>query len=333
MKKTLLISSLALCGYFSHAQSVVSGTIDNSDPTFNRPDPGTPPTTISTQGTNVHYDLLPVTITNAGMYTVVCNGSVNFDTFGLLYGPGGFDPANPLSNVLVGDDDSGPGVNFAITYNFTVPGVYYLVICPYKNPSTGSYIITTAESGILPVRLVSFTAEKAGTGSNLLRWVSAGEVNIEKYQVQHSSNGTNFTDVSGATINARNLSTNSYYDYTDNAPFEKVNYYRLKILERGNIITYSPVAVVNNNKQGSARVSIFPNPAVNYLNIQTKAAQKGRAFVSISSASGQTVYKQDYTVTNSSILYIDVQKLVPGNYFVRILTPDGEATNLPFIKH
>jgi hypothetical protein len=333
MKKTLLICSLALCGYFSQAQSVINGTITDSDPTFSRPVEGAPPTAISTEGTNVHYDLIPVTITTPGLYTFVCNGSVNFDTFGFLYGTGGFDPANPLSNVLVGDDDSGPGVNFAITYNFTVPGVYYLVVCPFKNPSTGSYIITTAESGVLPVRLVSFTAEKAGTGSNLLRWVSAGEVNIEKYQVQHSSNGSNFIDVAGATVDARNVATNSYYNYTDNAPFEKLNYYRLKIIEKGNIITYSTIAVVNNNKQGSARISIFPNPAVNYLNIQTKAGQKGRAYVSISSASGQTVYKQDYTIANSSILYIDVQKLAPGNYFVRVLSPDGEATNLPFIKN
>lgn len=334
MKKSLLLSLLIICVCFSQAQSSISGEITASDPTFNRPDQGAPPTTLSVIGTNVHYDVIPVTITSPGIRTFVCVGSINFDTFGFLYGTGGFDPANPLSNVLIGDDDSGPGnLSFAITYNFTVPGVYYLVVCPFKNSSTGSYILTTAESGALPVRLISFTAEKVTGGKNLLKWTSAGESNIEEYQVQHSSNGTNFTDIAGATVDAHNVETTSYYNFTDNTPFQNLNFYRLKIIEKGVPVKYSIVAVVNNNKQTNARISVFPNPAANYVNIQTKAGQKGRADVSISSANGQIVYKKEYTVANESILYIDVQKFAPGNYFVRLKSPDGEITNLPFVKH
>jgi len=333
MKKSLLFSLLTMSVYFSQAQNI-TGELTNSDPTFNRPVEGTPPTALSTDGTNVHYDVVPITITTTGLFSFVCNGSVNFDSFGFLYSPAGFDPLNPLSNVLVGNDDiSGSNVNFGFTYNFTSPGVYYLVITTFKNPSIGSYEIARTEGGVLPVRLISFTAEKANGGKNLLKWTSAGESNIEKYQVQHSSNGSTFTDIAGAAIDGRNLPTTSYYNYTDNAPFEKLNFYRLKIIEKDNVIKYSIVAVVNNNKQSSARISVFPNPAVNYLNIQTKAGQKGRADVSISSASGQIVYKKEYTVANESILYIDLQKMTPGNYFVRLKSPDGEITNLPFVKH
>ncbi len=334
MKKSLLLFLLTISVYFSQAQSVITGAITTSDPTFHRPDQGAPPTTLSQDGTNVHYDVIPVTITTTGLVTFVCTGPANFDTFGILYGPAGFDPANPLSNALVADDDSGPGVNFAITYNFTVPGVYYIVVCPFKNPSLGSYSLTSTEGGVLPVRLISFTVEKASGGKNLLKWVSAGESNIDKYQVQHSIDGSGFTDIAGAIIDGRNLPTNSYYNYTDNAPFEKLNFYRLKIIEKTNLISYSTIAVVNNNKnRSSASITVFPNPAVNYLNIQTKAGQKGKADVIISSASGQIVYRRDYAIGSESILYVDVQKLSAGSYFVKIKTPDGEITNLPFIKH
>jgi len=334
MKKSLLFSLLLLTAYFSLAQSVITGAITTSDPTFDRPDEGAPPTTLPVRGANVHYDVIPVTISATGLTTFACSSvDPNFDTFGFLYSPAGFDPTNPLSNVLVGDDDSGPGFNFAITYNFTTPGVYYLVVTTFKSLNRGVYSITSTEGGVLPVRLVSFTAEKANGGKNLLKWTSAGESNIEKYQVQHSSTGSDFTDIAGATIDAHNVSTNSYYNYTDNSPFEKLNFYRLKIIEKGSAIKYSIVAVVNNNKQSSARINVFPNPAVNYINIQTKAGQKGRADISISSASGQIVFKKEYTVTNESILYIDLQKLTPGNYFVRLKSPDGEITNLPFVKH
>ena len=334
MKKFLLLFLLTISVYFSQAQSDITGAITISDPTFHRPNQGAPPTTLSDDGTNVHYDVLTVNITTAGLNTFVCKGSVNFDTFGFLYGPGGFDPANPLTNILVGDDDSGPGVNFAITYNFTVPGVYYIVVCPFKNTSTGSYVVTSSENGVLPVRLISFTAEKSSGGKNLLKWVSAGESNIDKYQVQHSSNGSTFTDITGATVDGRNVATNSYYNFTDNSPFDKINFYRLKIIEKTSLINYSTIAVVNNNKnRSSSSITVFPNPAVNYLNIQTKAGQKGKADVIISSVNGQIVYRRDYTITNESTLYLDVQKLSAGSYFVKIKTPDGEITNLPFIKN
>ena len=336
MKKALLLFLLTLSVYFSQAQSVINGAITTSDPKFHRPNAGAPPTTLSEFGTDVYYDVLTINITTTpGIVIFACSSSsANFDSFGLLYGPGGFDPANPLSNVLVGDDDSGPGVNFGITYNFTVPGVYYLVVCPFKNTSTGPYTITRTEGGVLPVRLISFTAEKSSAGKNLLKWVSAGESNIDKYQIQHSSNGSTFTDMPGATIDGRNLATNTYYNFTDNNPFDKVNFYRLKIIEKTNLVTYSTIAVVNNNKNRSeASITIFPNPTVNYLNIQTKTGQKGKADVMISSANGQIVYRRDYTIASESILYVDVQKLSAGSYFVKIKTPDGEITNLPFIKH
>ncbi len=334
MKKSLLLFLLTISVYFSQAQTNITGAITTSDPTFHRPNAGAPPTSLSEFGTNVYYDVLTINITTPGLVSFVCSSSSpNFDSFGLLYGTGGFDPANPLTNVLIGNDD-GRLLNFVITYNFIVPGVYYLVVCPFKNTSTGPYTITRTEGGVLPVRLISFTAEKASVGKNLLKWTSAGESNIDKYQVQHSSNGNGFTDIAGAIIDGRNIATNSYYNFTDNNPFEKLNFYRLKIIEKTNLITYSTIAVVNNNKNRSAAsITVFPNPAVNYLNIQTKAGQKGKADVIISSANGQIVYRRDYTIASESILYVDVQKLSAGSYFVKIKTPDGEITNLPFIKY
>jgi hypothetical protein len=268
-----------------------------------------------------------------GLLTIVCSsGSINFDTYGFLYSPAGFNPVNPLTNVLVGDDDSGPGVNFAITYNFPAAGTYYLVVTTLKPGSFGTYTISTIEGGPLPVRLISFNAEKLNGGKNQLKWVSGEEINVAQYQVQHSKDGTKFTDIAGAVIRATNSAAS--YSFTDNAPFKKLNYYRLKIIDKSGLLTNGKVAVVNNgNGISSGYITIFPNPAVNFINVQTKAGQKGKAVVSITSAEGQTVYKSDYTITNESIVNLDVKNLASGNYFVRISTADGETTNLPFIKH
>lgn len=331
MKKVLLLLYTGICIQIAGAQSI-SGAITSSDPTFNRPTQGAPPTNLDIQGTNVYYDLIPFTVTGPGLLTIVCTGSINFDTYGFLYSPAGFNPVNPLTNVLVGDDDSGPGVNFAITYNFPAAGTYYLVVTTLKPSSFGTYAISTIEGGPLPVRLISFNAEKLNGGKNQLKWVSGEEINVAQYQVQHSNDGNKFTDIAGAVIRATNSAAS--YSFTDNAPFKKFNYYRLKIIDKSGLLTNGKVAVVNNgNGIGSGYITIFPNPAVNFLNVQTKAGQKGKAVVSITSADGQTVYKSDYTITNESIVNLDVKKLASGKYFVRISTADGETTNLPFIKH
>ena len=336
MKKfyTTLLTVISLFSYLFSSAQTVSGSLTATDPVFNRPNEGAPPTSLSTQGINVYYHVIPITISIPGLVTIACIGSANFDSFGLLYGTAGFNPLTPLANVLVGDDDSGPGVNFGITYNFTSTGTYYLVVTTFKPGNTGAYTITSTQGGALPVRLLSFTAEKTNAGKNLLKWTSAGEINISKYEVQHSTDGTGFKNIADATINALNVSINSYYIFSDNKPFEKLNFYRLKITDKDGKISFSPVTVINNSKSfSSAGITIFPNPAVNFLNIQTKAGQKGKAAVSIISNAGQIVYKADYTIADESIVYLDVKKLAAGNYNVRIKTADGKTTNLPFIKY
>jgi hypothetical protein len=334
MKKTLLLCSFAVCSLLAQAQFPYSGTISTTDPTFNRPDPGNPPTTLSVQGTGVFYDVVPLVITAPGLYTITSlTSTVNFDMVGFLYGTGGFNPASPLNNVLLGDDDSGPGtLNFALTYNFTVAGTYTIVVTTYKPPLAGDYTLTLTEPGPLPVRVVSFTAEKS-SGANLLKWATAGESDIVSYEVQHSSDGANFKNIAGGSVKALNVSTSSNYAYSDVAPFQKLNFYRLKITEKSGATTFSTVAVVNNGKNSSAAMSIFPNPAVNYLNIQTKTGQTGKAVVSIISEVGQIVYKSNYTLANQSIVNLDVKKLSAGRYIVLIETADGSTTNLPFVKY
>lgn len=96
----------------------------------------------------------------AGLLTIVSSGSINLDTYGFLYTPAGFNPLNPLANVLVGDDDSGRGVNFAITYNFPAAGTYYIVVTTNKPTLVGTFTLTTTEGGSVPVRLISFNAKK-----------------------------------------------------------------------------------------------------------------------------------------------------------------------------
>lgn len=327
MKKTLLFFLISILYAGAFAQSVYTGSLSNTDPTFNRPDPGTPPTTLSTVGTNAHYDVIPILISTPGLISFTSTSV--WDNFAVLYGPGGFNPASPLENALLANDDLAI-ITFGFTYDFTVTGTYYLVVTSFKNGAIGSYSVTTSATTVVPLRLLSFTAEKAGNDDVLLKWSTADEVNIKDYKVQHSLDGKSFRDI-GSTIAARNSSTNSNYNFTASSVSTGLHFYRLQVKERDGAVTLSNIAVINNKKLVKGIVKIFPNPAANYLKLEAKAGQSGKATVSIISMRGERLFSKTVVLSNDAV-NIDVRRLSPGKYFVKTLI-DNEETVVSFIKN
>jgi hypothetical protein len=107
-------------------------------PTWNRSDSGNPPTTISSFATATRYDVFSFTVDTAGSY--IFDSSSPYDNYGLLY-QGSFDPASPLTNVIIGNDD-----NFTTSYNFTTnlsTGTnYFLVSTGFNNTDFGAFTTT-----------------------------------------------------------------------------------------------------------------------------------------------------------------------------------------------
>lgn len=134
-----------------------------------------------------------------------------WDNFGVLYSPGGFNPALPLNNALIAVDDAG-APSFQITYNFTTIGTYYLVICSFKNDVTDAYEIIQQETVVLPVRLLSFTALKSRDNRNSIKWSTSGESNLSDYQLQHGVDGNTFSDIKDGRITSKNANITTTYD-------------------------------------------------------------------------------------------------------------------------
>lgn len=327
MKKPLLLFLLTMLSFGVYAQTVYTGALTNTDPTFNRPDPGTPPTSLSPVGTNTHYDVITFVVNTPGLITFTSTSV--WDNFAVLYGPGGFDPANPLQNALLANDDLAI-ITFGFTYDFTVPGTYYLVVTSFKNGAIGTYSVTTSATTVVPLRLLSFTAEINNRNDALVKWSTADEVNISNYQVQHSLDGKSFRDI-GATINARNLSSSASYSYTAASVSPGLHFYRLKILEKDGSSTLSNIAAINNKQIARGVVRIFPNPAAEYLKLETNSGTPGKAMISIVGMRGETVYSGKVDIGNAP-LKIDVRRLTPGKYFVKTLI-DNKETVVSFIKN
>jgi Secretion system C-terminal sorting domain/Bacterial Ig domain len=187
------------------------------------------------------------------------------------------------------------------------------------DPTPATYLLTWA--GVLPVKIVSFTAVPKGSQVNL-EWVVSEQTNVATYEVEFNSNGRNFDKI--ATV-ASNGNQGATYDAVHSTPIAGINYYRIKTIEKDGTISYSEIRKVNFGKGGE--ISIYPNPvSTGEVYITLTGSMIGKAAtVSIISMDGKLISQQKIAST-SQTQTLDVSRLASGSYVVRIVT-DIEVIN------
>lgn len=329
MKKSALTIFFGICVISGFSQTVFNGLLDGSDPIFNRPNVGIPPTSLSDVGTAVSYDLVPINIATTGLYDISTTST--WDNFLILYNVGGFNAASPLTNALVANDDL-VSSSSGFSYNFTSPGTYYLVICSFKNGVTGPHTITLTKASTLPVKLNSFVAFKSTGNSVLFNWSSESDEEQNHYQIQRSADGNVFVDLVNGLVKAQNSTKIIDYSHTDLAPLSGINYYRLKITEKMGKVSYSSVVLVKNMKTGSRNIKLYPNPSSDYIQIETDAVQNSNGYVSIINTGGAILQSGQYKFNNNTVTTINIKQLPTGKYFLKTIIDKVETATL-FIKN
>jgi hypothetical protein len=77
----------------------------------------------------------------------------------------------------------------------------------------------------LPIELLSFTGEVNGK-SNILKWITATEINNDYFTVERSEDAITFNEV-GKVDGAGNSLSTKQYSMLDNKPYKTITYYRL----------------------------------------------------------------------------------------------------------
>jgi hypothetical protein len=160
-----------------------------------------------------------------------------------------------LQNVL--------GFNAGVTKNDTTFKTGFpFVQTPWRGFNGPSYSGTLVG---LPVNFVSFVADKLEQRVRL-RWHVANEYNNARYEVEHSLDGAKFAKV--GTIEATN-GARTDYDFVHNSPsLQKINYYRLRQVDKDGRFTFSSIRTVLFNSKTS--ITITPNPANNFIKVYSK---------------------------------------------------------------
>lgn len=194
----------------------------------------------------------------------------------------------------------------------TMPAIAEQWLCVNTTAKTVTNVTST-----LPVNLLSFLV----TESNkivTLNWSVANEVNVNKYVVEKSFNGTQWQ-----AIGAANATNASAYQYKDTLVIDTTStlYYRLKIVDADGSYKYSDVRkiTVDINKN-VYQLKLYPNPVLHQLQVSINDVQINGSRMCIYDVYGKKIIQK---TLYSSSMQVDVSSLSAGYYLLTIDTKNN----------
>ncbi len=174
---------------------------------------------------------------------------------------------------------------------------------------------------ILPVELTYFQG-KVQNKTNALSWQTQTEENNDYFEVQHSTNGREFSTLDKVAGNGTTSDVQNY-NYTHKNVTSSDNYYRLKQVDFDGEFEYSDIIYLQNDTRDTP-VAIYPNPARELITYEGTAAT-----LTFFDIQGRRVMQQTAINTGTAI---DISTLRSGVYTIEILTNSGERTFEKLIK-
>lgn len=158
--------------------------------------------------------------------------------YSLLYTSDGlnFSSVSTLSSAIINDNT----VQFVLNASSVV---------------NGFYTVGAATQSVLPLHLLSFDVQ-AIEGNAVLSWQTLDEINVDKFEIEHSLDGSHFSRI--GKLEANNSTAQVKYIFTHPHPDEGVNLYRLKIVDKNTDATYSQIKRLF--FYATASLQIFPSP-------------------------------------------------------------------------
>lgn len=188
---------------------------------------------------------------------------------------------------------------------------------------------TSPVTNPLPVKFSSVKAYAAGL-ENIIEWVNETEESLERYEVERSADGIHFSTIHSVLPRLNTGSRAAYFE-TDRTVNQQTFYYRIKAIEKNELIKYS--AIVKVNRSQADNFSIYPNPVKNKtVVIELNSANKENYSVRIINQAGQQVYLTNWQHTggNASRTIELPASIIPGIYIVHI-TGTGKNLNTKLI--
>jgi Secretion system C-terminal sorting domain len=191
---------------------------------------------------------------------------------------------------------------------------------PAQYGTTGVGPVTLSSLGVLPITLTSFTAV-LNEGAVDLAWTTEMESNSDHFGIERSSDAGAHWNTIGTVPAHGNSSLPLSYTYVDNNPAPGTNEYRLQLVDINGNYTYSNVATIRNGLVGA--LSVYPNPATDYVNITLGGNATGNTMIRLFNLSGQLLQEKNLSNAGGTTVPLAVSGYSTGTYLLVISTADG----------
>ena len=212
------------------------------------------------------------------------------------------------------------------TLSTTVSGGTVSFVVSASSLSNGYFsVLYSASPIVLPLTITDF-AVSGNEGTAVLGWTIQDGTGIDHFNVQRSSDGSNFTMI-GAVPAQADASPTQEYAFTDSKPAEGVNYYRIEAVSTDGSLAYSGISTLDGAANPTVSISMYPVPATDILHILT--AGTGPLSILIIDAQGRVLLRTNAVA--GSATDIAVSNWPKGVYFAEIFSAQTKYTG-PFIK-
>lgn len=199
----------------------------------------------------------------------------------------------------------------------------------------GSFKLTYywCPNSVLATHIQNFIVNKKDQGVTLA-WTTSNQ--SHNYEIEISRDGKNFSSVGKANQASSSGSTSTKYQYQYNADQTLTGtvYFRIKETDTQGKVSYSETRTVA-FPQSNFSNTIFPNPAVNTINIQLGESVQGEVAVALVNATGQTVYQKLYPAANLNNINVTWPVSVKqGIYYLKVqnMQTQRQTVSKIFIK-
>lgn len=193
------------------------------------------------------------------------------------------------------------------------------------------HYFATSGGTALPVQLTSFEAQKDGNNV-FLHWQTGSEINSDRFEIMHSTDGTNF-ELIGSVPAAGSSSTWLDYEFYHENPGKGLHYYQLVEFDQDGTSEKFKTLTIDFNDAFNIITQLYPNPTSNNLNLYYNSREGGTYQLTITNANGTVVYHaQIPTMIGDNKFLLPLSSYASGTYYITLSDPANNKSSVQFVK-
>jgi hypothetical protein len=193
-----------------------------------------------------------------------------------------------------------------------------------NGPSLLTYTDPCAYTVALPVTMVDFKGYVKNDVINLT-WLVTDEKELSRYDIYSSVDGANFSlcgSVS-ATATEKGVKTYQFQDLSNKSTWV---YYRIKAINNDETGEWSSIVALHTTKPVVSKpLKVYPNPAINYINLEFEGTVPSYFNVLLMDMSGKVVYQLNGVEAESNEYTLSLNGFESGMYIIKLSDEFGNS--------